>query len=363
MSILAGLLLSAVGALHPDSLTTTRIDVDADGGVTIQQRGQVLSLLEVIPTLDADGDGRVSAAEFESRRADVLAYVLEHYELTRDGAALSLSPEDVVFYPPGEIGGPLDRMGTVDFRFRTSIEPERVPVDVKSTLFLETSPGHYDILEAHWMERPPERRVLSARQTEATIFDGRRGPAFFGLGVEHILTGWDHVAFVLLLVVSAGRIRGLVWTVTAFTLAHSVTLGLAALNVVDPAPLARFVEMGIALSIVWLAGDTLLTASSRRTRAPEAFIFGLIHGLGFASFLRASLLAAESRIVALATFNLGVEAGQLLVVIVAAGGLRLLPRRPDGPSTSESTLAPRPVRIAVAALILGLGLLWFFERW
>jgi hydrogenase/urease accessory protein HupE len=145
--------------------------------------------------------------------------------------------------------------------------------------------------------------------------------SYFGAGVEHILRGPDHLLFVLALLLLLNPRRGrLVATITAFTVAHSITLGLAALHAVraPPAP----VEAAIALSLVLLAAelarprDATLTLTYRRPWI-VAFVFGLLHGFGFAGGL-AELGVPEGQIpLALAAFNLGVEAGQLAFVAVA----------------------------------------------
>lgn len=151
--------------------------------------------------------------------------------------------------------------------------------------------------------------------------------AFFGLGLHHILdiAAFDHILFVLALVAGeSGRWRRLVLMVTAFTLGHTVTLALATLDVVrlDPA----WVEFLIPLTIVITSALNVLEtrASAGGVRRAElakyalTVVFGLVHGLGFSNFLRAALGAEESLLLPLLGFNLGVEAGQLVVVSAAA---------------------------------------------
>ena len=146
--------------------------------------------------------------------------------------------------------------------------------------------------------------------------------SFFTQGFHHLLFGYDHIAFIILLGLIAVRLKQLVWTVTAFTIGHSITLLLAALEFLPDATILapQFVEIMIALSIVFLAvealkpGDTL----TRRFPAIIAFGFGLIHGLGFAVLL-IELLQAEfttplDRVAPIALFNLGIECGQLIIV-------------------------------------------------
>lgn len=166
-----------------------------------------------------------------------------------------------------------------------------------------------------WVERltPQRPEALIPARPSAWGVAG----TYLGLGVEHILTGVDHLLFVLaLLLLTTGTWR-LVKTLTAFTVAHSVTLGLATLGVVHVPP--KPVEAVIALSIVFVAAEILRTREGKiglAARMPwiAAFTFGLLHGFGFAGALSEVGLPEGQIPVALLFFNLGVEAGQLLFV-------------------------------------------------
>src|SRR5262249_10086873 len=136
--------------------------------------------------------------------------------------------------------------------------------------------------------------------------------SFFWMGIEHILTGYDHLLFLLGLVLVGGRLRSLALAISAFTLAHSVTLALAALGVWVPSP--RLVQPTIALSIAYVGIETyFVREASKRWRITMPF--GLIHGFGFASALRAIGLPSGQVPTALFSFNLGVEVGQLAIVL------------------------------------------------
>jgi hydrogenase/urease accessory protein HupE len=151
---------------------------------------------------------------------------------------------------------------------------------------------------------------------------------YFRLGVEHILTGLDHLLFVLALLILVKGVKRLIATVTAFTLAHSLTLAGATLGLVHvPQPP---VEACIALSIVFVAAEILRRREGVTARLPWviAFIFGLLHGFGFAGALSEVGLPQNAIPIALLFFNLGVEAGQLLFIgavltAVATGHLLL----------------------------------------
>jgi hydrogenase/urease accessory protein HupE len=155
--------------------------------------------------------------------------------------------------------------------------------------------------------------------------------AYIGLGVEHILSGIDHLLFVLCLLLLVRGIRNLLATVTAFTLAHSITLALATLGIVRVA--AAPVEATIALSIVFLAselvrGDAGRGATTRSYPWLVAFSFGLLHGLGFAGALAEVGLPQGEVPLALFAFNVGVELGQLAFVAVVLSLVRVIRAMP-----------------------------------
>lgn len=177
--------------------------------------------------------------------------------------------------------------------------------------------------------------------------------AFFLLGVEHILTGFDHLLFLCALLVSLTSARQMVAIVTAFTLAHSLTLALAALDVV--ALPASLVEPLIALSIIVACVANLLRREAAHARLWMAGAFGLVHGFGFAGMLRESVQGHAGRelLVPLLSFNLGVEAGQLLVAAAMVGLLVLARRRPAFIRYG----AP-----AISCLVIAVSTWWLLER-
>jgi hydrogenase/urease accessory protein HupE len=172
---------------------------------------------------------------------------------------------------------------------------------------------------------------------------------FFSLGVEHIWTGYDHLLFLLALLLPGGTLGRIAGIVTAFTIAHSITLALAALDIVR-LPVAP-VEIAIAGSIVFAAASALRQRGVDR-RWLITFGFGLIHGFGFASVLRQSGLPPGSALVPLLAFNVGVEAGQLSIVIPAVPLLRLATRGARGAAA----------RRAMAWATIAVGIFWMAER-
>ena len=181
------------------------------------------------------------------------------------------------------------------------------------------------LLKVRWLDGQSRVYTLTQRQPTVHLFgsaDDRRGlgeiaSAYTMLGIEHILSGIDHLAFVVGLLFLVGFRRQLVWTITAFTAAHSLTLASSALGLLTLRPPP--VEATIALSIVLVAGEALRNRETlaRRWPALVAFLFGLVHGLGFAGALKEIGLPDNHLPVALLTFNVGVEIGQLLTVAAA----------------------------------------------
>jgi hypothetical protein len=183
-------------------------------------------------------------------------------------------------------------------------------------------------------------------------------------GIEHIMIGPDHILFLIGLLLLGGTLAKLAVIVTAFTIGHSITLSLAALDIVSPP--AYFVEPLIALTIVIVGADNLLVLRASRaarvaSAAPAADIrpwlaavFGLIHGFGFAYVLKEFGLPQAAHGWSLFAFNLGVEIGQLLIVAVVAGALILLRK--------GSVRAVRVVATAGSIAVIAAGVYWFIER-
>ncbi len=215
-------------------------------------------------------------------------------------------------------------------------------------------------LETDGAPGPVDQTARLTPQSASLTIPPRAGPlsvagSYFGLGVEHILTGVDHLLFVAALLLVAGPGWPLVGAITAFTVAHSLTLGAAALGwfIVAQPP----VEILIALSIAFLAAEALRGSQGLSARAPwiVAFGFGLLHGLGFGTALSRIGLPDGAVPLALATFNIGVEAGQILFLLALLAAARVL----------GGTAGP-PLRGAMrTSLCYAIGILamvWTFER-
>jgi HupE / UreJ protein len=232
------------------------------------------------------------------------------------------------------------------------------------------APGHTHLAKIVFDDGEPGDVAQRIAQQGAETFSvgrarstGSTALRFLRLGVLHIFTGYDHVAFLIGLLLLGGSFRTLVKIVTSFTLAHSITLALAALDILAPPP--RLIEPLIAASIVFVAAENLWALRSRgegreaeaaaalRHRWMLTFAFGLVHGFGFASALRELHLPRAGLAASLVTFNLGVEVGQVCIVAVALPLLALLRRK--------RWFVPAGVR-ALSGAVGAAGLFWLVQR-
>ena len=179
------------------------------------------------------------------------------------------------------------------------------------------------------------------------------------IGVDHILPGGlDHILFVLAMFLAATTLRALVWQISAFTVAHTVTLGLAASGVIVPSP--DIVEPLIALTIGFVAVENLVFKEMTKWRPAVVFGFGLVHGMGFAGFFGELGLPPGQFWSALIGFNVGVEIGQLAVIALAAV-LAWAIRRPM--SEEKRARQYRQFVVLPGSAIIGVfGFWWAFER-
>ena len=232
------------------------------------------------------------------------------------------------------------------------------PLHVRYDLLFDQDPLHRALVTATGAASP-DRRVLDRGHRELTLSGHLsawdNAADFFVLGIEHIFTGYDHVMFLLGLLLAAGLIgtarAGLLYllkVVTSFTVAHSVTLICAALGWVSLGP--HIVEPAIAATIAYVGIENLrLSEASLRRRWVLTFAFGLVHGFGFAYILREVGLPARGLVLSLLCFNLGVEVGQATLVVLMIPLVHLLAR---------GRVTPRVVAILTLLLAALLGLLW-----
>jgi hypothetical protein len=352
-------------------ISSAAAHVASSGFLTVQVEGrQITGAIELAVRdtelavgVDADGDGKITWAELSAAQSRLSRYITEH---------LLFSTRAV----PCEI-----ELGTLRVNDRVDGAYAWLPYTARCAESIRLLGIRYTLLEGI---DPTHRGLLtltagpvaqtgvlggSTPQTEFLVSDPSAGRAFveyFRAGVTHILSGIDHLLFLLSLLLPAVLLRAqdrwhpvtearpallnILKVVTAFTLAHSITLTLAALDIVRLP--TRLTESVIAASIVIAALNNIFPWVTE-TRARIAFAFGLLHGFGFASVLADMGLPSGARLVSLAAFNLGIEAGQLAVVATVMPLIYAL---------RGGTFYRRALMPWGSAAIAVLALVWLFER-
>lgn len=244
-----------------------------------------------------------------------------------------------------------------EFRYRSGEEIERV--ELASRLFTELVRDHAAMFTVQWDGRERQEVVfgLGELRYRAETFDPRwwvGALQFVKWGVHHIFIGYDHIAFLLALLLGTPRLKELLKIVTSFTVAHSVTLLLSALDVVRVP--SRLTEALIAASIVYVAVENFFVKEGSY-RWLLTFGFGLVHGLGFSSNLKE--LLTDRIVVPVLSFNLGVELGQV-AILAAAFPLAAWLRR--APEAARELQLRRRLMLAGSVPLLLLGLGWLLER-
>jgi hypothetical protein len=362
-------LLALATGLHPESQSHSRVVVDG-ARVEVELRFQSLSLIEFHPELDRSRDGVLDEGELAAGREAIAAYLLGGYRLFRptDGGEEPLRDELVSLVPqdPARLGAFELQELTAKLRYDAPAPLESLLIEAR--LFFETNPWHRDFCTLVWNGAEPRTHVFTFTNSRRLFPDRARRSgvlaSFVGLGLTHVLGaparllgGADHLAFLLALLLVARRLRALLGVVTAFTLAHALTLSAAAAGWVDVPE--RFVELAVALAIAYVACDNLLRPSARDPWL-EAMLFGLLHGLGFKGFLSDELAGEALVPTAVLGFHLGLELGQLAFVLAVGLGLVLLQRaRPADPVAG---LAPPRLRRWGSLAVAAAGFYWFGAR-
>jgi hydrogenase/urease accessory protein HupE len=299
-------------------------------------------LESAVPGLDENGDGMLTATEVLAGRPRLAALLARGLEV-RTGSR---------FCDGGFEGADLTEQDGLAVRATYRCAGGGA-LSVRLGLLESLSLGHRHIATATTEGGGVVRAVLYETNPELRVEPGGNANVpfqLFRMGIRHILTGYDHLLFLLGLILVGGRLGPLLVVVTAFTVAHSITLGLAALGLWAPSP--RLVEPAIALSIAYVGIENWFVRDARR-RWLITFPFGLVHGFGFAGALREIALPSSQIPLALASFNLGVEAGQLAVLALVLPAFLWLGRR--------SWFAGTGVRTLSTAIALA-GLVWFVQR-
>lgn len=314
-------LLPFVAQAHQPGLSTLSVQLraktlEADLIIAWQE------LEEIVP-MDGNQDRELSKEEFAAAKTKLLSLGETAIEFEGDGAPLHLQKVTV------------QQEETTGIRFITTwdLPPTKVLL-IRSEIVNELQRGHTQILSVRGITNSLLAETSLRRDKQlfelplgngAPVQDHTIGQ-FLWMGVEHILTGWDHLTFLFGLLVVGARLRDAVKIITSFTIAHSLTLALATFNLIRLP--SAFVEAAIAASIVYVGVENIVR-HTYRGRWVLTFAFGLIHGCGFASALREMGVGSngESVVKPLVCFNLGVEAGQLTIAaIILPWILKLKPK-------------------------------------
>ena len=342
---LAALLLlaaPAVGLAHTGGSTGYAVITVSRGTV----RYEATLPTTVLPS-DLAEALRLAQGGHAPSREPLLDVVRKHVVLRADDVRCEPGPGEV---SPGAFPAPT-------FTMRVDFACGRAPreLTVQDDTFDVLGPDHHTLAR---IEAPGTTQQFAfAPETRVARFPIETAPAashstgsFVLLGIHHILSGYDHLLFVIGLLLPGGDLLSLAKIITAFTIAHSVTLTLAVLQVVTLPD--RLIEAVIALSIAYVAAENLFGRPAVSRRWLVSFCFGLVHGFGFSSALRELGLPAQGLLFSLLGFNVGVELGQALVVAICLPLLILLRR----------TRWSHPAVVTSSVAILLVGLVLFVER-
>ena len=346
VSVLLGLVCASPAAAHPSPFSYVDLRLPgAAADLTV-----VAHIFDLAHDLGLpDETVLLNPGELAARREAIVALLERRVQLWVDGRQAA----GAVWSAPQPLA---DRQGIqLQVHYALGAPPSRVTL--AASLF-PYDPVHQTFVNVYEGDAVVTQAILGRDRQQLEFFPGTRQGTlavvkrFAAAGVHHILIGPDHLLFLIGLLLLGGSLRQLVMVVSAFTVAHSVTLSLAALRIV--APPAWLIEPAIALSIVYVGADNLTVRGGRDMRAWIAFAFGLIHGFGFASVLREMDLPARALGWSLLSFNLGVEAGQLLVVVPVASALALIRAR--------SERLGRQLAVAGSVVVIAAGAFWFIQR-
>ena len=359
-------LVAAPGAAHEFELTQGLLLLRTDGTYQLDLRCDLDALaLGVSPSVDslelAMALSSLPPEEQDTAQERIRTFFERRTRIFFDESAV---PPAFIHFP--EYGTPLAESALIPSFFGVTARLEgRIPstagtVSVKLTrslpplqltvLYEESLKGTRQLVEAG-AESPP-LPVHPAAEDDLARAPGEVAGQYLFLGFWHIIPeGLDHILFVLGLFLLAARLRPLVWQVTAFTAAHAVTLTLATLGIVQLP--ARIVEPLIALSIAGIALENVFTRELKPWRPAVVFAFGLLHGLGFAGVLGELGLPEQEFTTALVAFNVGIELGQLAVILLAFLIL--------GPWRNRSWYRER-LTVPLSLVIAAVGLYWTAER-
>ena len=358
------LLASAAGIARAHSGSTAYLQASASGASLQLRADYALRDLDDALGIDADDDGQLTWGELQAATPMLLAYLTPRLLVEGDGAPCVLTA-----HPALQVTAHADGPYAV-LQLAGQCASEPVEWKLTDTALFEFDASHRALLR--WQQGADSSSATLGPDRRSLLLKGRRGAhatlrEYFHEGLAHVWSGWDHMLFIAgLFLAAALRREGGRWVpvprlgpaladavklVTAFTIAHAITLCLTALGIVSLP--TRLVESLVALSVLFAGFNNLLPMAERRALFVLAWVFGLIHGTAIAGALLELGLPTSGRLLALLGFNIGVEAAQLLLVAVLvplAFALR------HWRAYVPVVLWPGSVLVAVA------GLIWFINR-
>ncbi len=309
-------------------------------------------LIRLDAQIDENGDGALYRVEVRNGGQRVAELIRERLQIRVDGVGLPLALLDAT----PDIDGDGNLFLRAVYAVPLTDEPTELSLDLSLFLQPPLLPEHKNLVRVRIDAEKPERLSVLSAASPVDQFQLREEVDllaqighFIWLGVEHIFVGYDHIMFLAALIVIGTRLGPLVKIVSAFTVAHSITLILAALDIVSLP--TRWVEAGIALSIAYVALENFWIRDSKH-RWMLTFGFGFVHGFGFANVLRDLGLPSEGLVASLLAFNVGVEMGQVVIVALMLPLILFAARQ---------GYQQRLVQVA-SAIILLFGVGWFVER-
>lgn len=337
------LLGSACAHDEPTSFIDLRL---SSTGMEISVTGSVTDFAHELPRVEPDSLLRPETIRLYYENLNSL--VASRLRIIADGTALALVPGEMT---PNQEKRDLHVVMNYSWRntpLNLRVEGLLFPYDPRHRTFLNVYAGGEILRQEIFMAQATvtEFRTGKHQRLSEVLLE------FIYQGIHHIFIGPDHILFVIGLMLRGGSMRQRFWIVTAFTLAHSITLGFATFRLVSPP--AALVEPVIALSIVVVGIHSLFSKGGRDLRLVFAFFFGLIHGFGFASVLQEMVLPQQALGWALFAFNVGVEIGQVCIVISLIALLVFLRR-------SNARIADGVVGFGGLG-ITAAGAFWFFQR-
>jgi len=326
----------------------------SDAGIEMKLEAPAADFAHYLPKIEPKT--LLTAAGATANQAAMFAQIQKGFRLKADGQELTGSVQSVV----PEVENRLDYV-RFQLRYEWKEKPETLGIGAH---FFPYDPRHKTYVNIYEGERLAKQLIFEG-QTQTAEFVIGSGQStlqvirqFTAEGIHHIFIGPDHILFIIALLLLGGSLGQLLKIVTAFTVAHSITLGLATFDLLSPP--SRLIESTIALSIVCVGVHDLLhrndTPDTKRRdyRMAFAFCFGLIHGFGFASVLKELELPRQALGWSLFSFNVGVELGQMCIVLLVSPLLALLQQKNEKFARNVVTVA--------ALVVIAAGGFWFVQR-